>query len=742
MSPVAVQTRRKLMVVLTAMIAVVAIVIVAASSGRSRLPESAVEVASRLPAWTSLVLWMASVEVVLEMARDAGLDGAALATAHDGFAEFVGRLGANPLTAEGLQNLGVDTSGGLAFAAVPQEQAGAIWVLYVPLVGDNLFLPRLEELLQKLGVGSGATLERVAIGETTAAWLVFRGAGETDAVRTLLVPAGQGVFALFSGVFDSDNRGDVTQAMVDLAGHISHPGDGTLAELPAFLEATADPADALLAAFLNGSASGSFKSADPRLESALFWGLMGAEGALYSVVEDGASLELLSRTVFPGKSDVLLRSRDLRPLDLVPGHPVAGCHFALDLRMLVSELERTWARAGLGEHPAVHELLLPGPLGLPDQLKLIDLLTGELGLFVGEVSGETRRLVSSSTLFLGVTDIVDEALLAKVLAHVSDPAQPVGGGGTDGVHTVSVLGLPLAVFLADGRLWVFGDSASATAVAAGQTGQLTQGDRSAEVAGSMRGDGGLALFLDLAQAADGLLEWVDDSKAPEASITRLLGTLDSLSGELTIEGRVVEGRFALTSRGPRFRQSTLPAVLAAVDGSFGASNERKVHEATRYSAELERAWQGEAQHHLHKLYYGAATYFETPQTGIEGLPALCHFPDAAAVTPAQNCCAFPDGLCPADAQVWEASPVWRALNFSIASPHYCNYSFQSNGTGPDATFTAMAWCDANCDGIVDVWRMEGRAGASTTETFCEMSGDRRFSKSQIGSAGEATPSGD
>ena len=47
------------------------------------------------------------------------------------------------------------------------------------------------------------------------------------------------------------------------------------------------------------------------------------------------------------------------------------------------------------------------------------------------------------------------------------------------------------------------------------------------------------------------------------------------------------------------------------------------------------------------------------------------------------------------------------MNFSVNSPHYYQYCFESSGTGAEATFTATAMGDLDCDGEKSTFKRMG-----------------------------------
>ena len=106
----------------------------------------------------------------------------------------------------------------------------------------------------------------------------------------------------------------------------------------------------------------------------------------------------------------------------------------------------------------------------------------------------------------------------------------------------------------------------------------------------------------------------------------------------------------------------------------------------------------EARGQLSKIYSGARIYYtESPD------PA--QFPLTEALTPAVTCCAT-GGKCTPERLQWE-TPTWNALQYSVDDPHYFRYRFESTGTMADATFTAYAHADLDCDGVYSTFAMHG-----------------------------------
>ena len=138
---------------------------------------------------------------------------------------------------------------------------------------------------------------------------------------------------------------------------------------------------------------------------------------------------------------------------------------------------------------------------------------------------------------------------------------------------------------------------------------------------------------------------------------------------------------------------------------------------TRY---MRRAKTAEAQQSLNQLAAGAKSYFEAAHTDLSGRPLARQFPastGAGGYTPQNPCCGSTcaaGGQCTEDPSAgcdeWDGGPYafsWHALRFKIAAGHYYQYSFASAGTGTDATFTASAKGNLDCDTLSATWQVTG-----------------------------------
>ena len=75
--------------------------------------------------------------------------------------------------------------------------------------------------------------------------------------------------------------------------------------------------------------------------------------------------------------------------------------------------------------------------------------------------------------------------------------------------------------------------------------------------------------------------------------------------------------------------------------------------------------------------------------------------------PAKSCCGQPQNKCAPDPDAFAKDPVWTALDFSIDEPTMYQYRYHSDGK----TFLAEAIGDADCDGAMATYKLEGSLDA-------------------------------
>ncbi len=151
-----------------------------------------------------------------------------------------------------------------------------------------------------------------------------------------------------------------------------------------------------------------------------------------------------------------------------------------------------------------------------------------------------------------------------------------------------------------------------------------------------------------------------------------------------------------------------------------------------------RAKTVEAIDQLDKIYKSAANYYTSPRVARgTGMKLPCQFPESQSMTPNVNnraCCGgehdsnFND-RCDVNVSLW-TTPTWSALNFQMNDEHYFGYEFKSSGTLADAKFTAAAYADLDCDGILSTFERYGYGDPSASHAECSMKGSSAFYKHQ------------
>jgi hypothetical protein len=80
----------------------------------------------------------------------------------------------------------------------------------------------------------------------------------------------------------------------------------------------------------------------------------------------------------------------------------------------------------------------------------------------------------------------------------------------------------------------------------------------------------------------------------------------------------------------------------------------------------------------------------------------------AALSPANTCCGQPMNKCAPDPHAFVNDPVWSSLEFSIDEPTIYQYRYHSDGK----TLLAEAIGDADCDGVMATYKLEGSLGTA------------------------------
>jgi hypothetical protein len=108
---------------------------------------------------------------------------------------------------------------------------------------------------------------------------------------------------------------------------------------------------------------------------------------------------------------------------------------------------------------------------------------------------------------------------------------------------------------------------------------------------------------------------------------------------------------------------------------------------------------------VERIYTAARAYYISRHDRDRGQASFP--PSSAGPTPPLGTCCKNGGACDPDARLW-AGPEWRALAFSVDRPHFYSFEYRvGQASGPDATFTARAIGDLDCDGSYSTFQMVG-----------------------------------
>ncbi len=696
-------------------------------SGPGGVPEEATRVADRLPAETSLLVWTTDLGTLLSVAMDAGFDGETLAKDGGPLSGLVETLGHNPMTTDGLAALGVDVSGPLAFFLGPMGAPDLLLGLYIPL-NDAEGVALAQDLAKKLGVADKIDLEKVEVAGRSVAWVKRKEGRAAGALVAAIVDIEGGALLVFPFDFKSRHAERIGAAIQAWATVLAEGPKETLADVDAFRPALAGYSGGLLGAFFNPSDGAREINLEEDGIQMVFWILASAKGAGFSLADDGPALRLQLRTVFTSADVAPGMDRDTAVLDQIPGRPIAGLHLAIDLEKAIAELERSLPKEAFKSHSLVSAIEASGPvLGLGDSKTAVDLVNGEFGFFLSETEASLPSLMKAAIGFIGIRD---REAAESTLERLLDGTGMLAGKDTVEGATLFTLEGPFGeagVLVTDQRIWFGGSTDSLRGVARGEDGELTGGERNKEIAGVMREDSAVAVFVDLEKVV-ALLPDSGDSPARE-----ILADLDYLTLSARHDGATVESEAVLFVKGESFRKTMLPKLISTIIGRVGSRQEKSVavgryEETVRKPTSLSGfdsgATRAEAHDALDRMYRGASHYFETPRVNEYGHRIDCRFPAPAPWTPAGSCCgseggpdADGDGRCDSDPYAWSL-PTWSALMFERSDPHRCVYSFESGGTGKDAWFKAQARCDRDCDGETANYSIEGRADPASSPQEC------------------------
>ncbi len=144
----------------------------------------------------------------------------------------------------------------------------------------------------------------------------------------------------------------------------------------------------------------------------------------------------------------------------------------------------------------------------------------------------------------------------------------------------------------------------------------------------------------------------------------------------------------------------------------------------------------EAIDRLDMIYRASAHYYTAPRVAAgTGLKIKCQFPANQPMTPDvrnKACCGGTmdidnDNRCNVDTTQW-TTPTWSALNFQMNDQHYFGYRYESSGVGAAARFTASAYADLDCDGVLSTFQRFGYGDTPDSDGYCSMKSSSAFYK--------------
>lgn len=111
----------------------------------------------------------------------------------------------------------------------------------------------------------------------------------------------------------------------------------------------------------------------------------------------------------------------------------------------------------------------------------------------------------------------------------------------------------------------------------------------------------------------------------------------------------------------------------------------------------------EAAMNLRRLFDSSVSYYDTPHTDNRGTILSIQFPTSVPLTPAEIPCG--EEYVPTSG-LWDVN-TWESLNFAMSDPFRYSYQYDSSGTGYDATFTASAFGNLDCDDVYSTFTRVG-----------------------------------
>jgi prepilin-type N-terminal cleavage/methylation domain-containing protein len=124
-----------------------------------------------------------------------------------------------------------------------------------------------------------------------------------------------------------------------------------------------------------------------------------------------------------------------------------------------------------------------------------------------------------------------------------------------------------------------------------------------------------------------------------------------------------------------------------------------------------RAKTAEATQNVAKIADGARAYYLSEMTNRQGQLIAKQFPQQTNETPGnfacQNNAPFKHDPTQFNDVASFGSESWQSLQFSVSKPFLYSYTFEENGEGQNAFFTACVCGDLDCDTLPSLFEQTG-----------------------------------
>ena len=674
-------------------------------------------IADHLPQETMFVAWTGKVSTFVDMSEQVGLNSDSLKEMSHEYRRTLEKLGFDPLSKAGLDQIGIDLDGPVGLAMTPSARADVLIMVYIPMTSGKSGVAAARQMIETLAPEELEFAEGQEKGKAVL-WFRYAGSREGGHAIAACLEVDDGMFVVFPGDYRYDYAAEIELELQNLVGSLAGSENGKLSGSADYVAALKGCKNELFGAvFLPEPARQLLMSGDDELAK-LIPALADLSSAGAFLFEEDSGLHLTLTTVAKEGVAPYGRDRDLSALDYVSGTPMAGAHIAVDAGRLLTVFETAisadkwmWRKYKQGMEEITEELKLP--LGT----RVDQVWNGELGFFVSEISENPDAVARGILAFVG---LADEDLVTRILDGLMFKAGDIMTRGTVGESTmyrVSTGGVTVALMVHKGRLWVSGSVPFLEDIAGGKAAKTLAKDRLGMIADVLQdSDNSLAVYADLQQLMLRVPAMLSKRERRDMEgAWPFLAQLDYTTLAVAQDGRSTISTFSVYTKSGSFIESALKVVGTA----FGM-------QMSEYSR---RAKTSEAIDMLDKIYKGAADYYSTPRVAESTASKLdCQFPRDQGPTPVSgNCCGSlggpdvdGDGRCDPDPDAW-TTPTWSALKFQITEQHYCVYSFTTNGeTGPNAQFTANANCDLDCDGTMSTFQRYGRADPRATRGECSI----------------------